>query len=308
MHPPLDQAIVLGAGLGTRLRPLTNHLPKPGVPLFHRPIAAHALRHLYNSGVRHAAVNTHYLADALEAELPQHLRPGLDLRFARERDLLGTGGGIRHAWSKLAADQHTVVMNGDIAFAPDLMRLMTIHRAKDAIATMVVRPHPHPETLGAIEIDEAGRVRRMLGKPDTQEALTAFMFTGVHAFAPRAFEQLPAEGCIIRRAYRRWVDEGERVYAVIDPAPWRDLGTHASYLAAHVERGDDPDAVHPEAIVRGEVTDSWVGPRAVVGADVRLERCVVWAETVVPSGTHTDALLGPFGVVTPLATPPARTD
>jgi hypothetical protein len=96
------QAVVLGAGLGTRLRPMTEHLPKPGVPLAHVPVAAHTIAHLVAAGVDAIAVNTHYLAEALEGALPQHVPEGSDRCASRARtELLGTGGGIRAAWSLL---------------------------------------------------------------------------------------------------------------------------------------------------------------------------------------------------------------
>ena len=145
------QAVVLGAGLGTRLRPMTEHLPKPGVPLAHVPVAAHTIAHLVAAGVDAVAVNTHYLAEALEGALPRHVPNGLTLRFSREAQLLGTGGGIRAAWALLDPEKPLLVMNGDILFRPDLRRAMAMHQERGALATMIVREHPEAHRLGASE-------------------------------------------------------------------------------------------------------------------------------------------------------------
>ncbi|MCA9575118.1 MAG: NDP-sugar synthase [Polyangiales bacterium] len=298
---PITQAVVLGAGLGTRLRPMTNHLPKPGVPLLQRPVAAHAIDHLARAGVRTVAVNTHYLAPALEELLPHHLPDGVRLRFSREESLLGTGGGIRAAWGKLNPREPLIVMNGDIVFQPDLLAAIGTHDAHDALATMVVRAHPEAQRLGAIDTDAAGRVVRLLGTPAGRDVANEWMFTGVHVLSPAVFELLPPEGCVIRRGYRGWVDEGLRVYAVPSAAPFRDVGTHAEYLGAHLD-ALDVDAgvaqVHPEAQVHPSavLTRSFVGAGARVGAGVVLRECVVWPGTLVTDSAER-AIIGPFGVL-----------
>lgn len=295
------QAVVLGAGLGTRLRPMTNHLPKPGVPLAHTPVAAHAIAHLLASGVRDVAVNTHYLAEDLEAVLPQHVPNGLSLRFSRETELLGTGGGIRAAWALLDPARPLVVMNGDILFRPDLRAAMALHQERDALATMIVRSHPEAERLGAIETDAQGRVVRLLGAPADRAPQDVWMFTGVHLLSPAVFQELPHEGCVVRQGYRHWVDAERGVFAVPSKASFRDVGTHQEYLAAHLDALDSEsvlDAVDPSAHlgVGAAVTRSWIGARAQVAAGVQLHECVVWPGTLVTESAAR-TIFGPFGAI-----------
>jgi mannose-1-phosphate guanylyltransferase len=297
----VTQAVVLGAGLGTRLRPMTEHLPKPGVPMLHKPVAAHAIHHLVAAGVRAVAVNTHYLAHALEDLLPAHVPPGVTLRFSREETLLGTGGGVRAAWARLDPTLPLLVMNGDILFQPDLTAVMQAHHQRGALATMVVRPHPEAQRLGAIETNADGRVVRLLGTPAERDATHEWMFTGVHLLAPAVFQRLPEAGCIIRRGYRAWVDEALPVYAVPSGVGFRDVGTHAEYLAAHLDALDqEPDvvAVHPSASVdpTAHVERTFVGEGARIGAGVHLRDCVVWPGTRVTQSAER-SLLGPFGVL-----------
>ncbi len=295
------QAVVLGAGLGTRLRPMTEHLPKPGVPLAHVPVAAHTIAHLVAAGVDAVAVNTHYLAEALEGALPRHVPNGLTLRFSREAQLLGTGGGIRAAWALLDPEKPLLVMNGDILFRPDLRRAMAMHQERGALATMIVREHPEAHRLGAIETAADGRVVRLLGAPAQRVPDSVWMFTGVHLLSPAAFHNLPREGCIVRQAYRHWVDAERPVYAQPSEASFRDVGTHAEYLAAHLDALDGEllaEPVHPSARL-GEgavVTRSWIGAGASVAPGVHLHECVVWPATEVRESASR-AIIGPFGVV-----------
>ena len=295
------QAVVLGAGLGTRLRPMTDHLPKPGVPLAHTPVAAHAILHLVLAGVRDVCVNTHYLADALEDTLPRHVPRGLTLRFSREDHLLGTGGGIRAAWATLDPSRPLIVMNGDILFRPDLDAAIQAHRERHALATMIVRSHPEPERLGAIDTDAQGRVVRLLGTPVERAPTDTWMFTGVHLLSPEAFHELPREGCIVREAYRHWVDAERAVYAQPSLSHFRDVGTHAEYLAAHLDALDSLGfeyAIHPSVrFGKGaSATRSWIGSDATLAPGVHLHECVVWPDTLVTESASR-AIFGPFGVI-----------
>lgn len=303
--------VVFAAGLGTRLRPLTDRLPKPAVPLLNRPLASYSLERLAALGIRRVALNTHHLGDAVRRELAPHVPPGVEARFVHEPTLLGTGGGLRNAVAHLGhAGEPIVVMNGDILFWPDLEAALALHRELDAIATVVLRPDPRARQLGALEIDEGGRVRRLLGKPDRPgEALSEHMFTGVHVLSARAIDDLPDEGCIIRSAYRRWVDAGATVGGVVDGGAWRDLGTPAEYLRASVEllRGElrwpsfTPHAralVHPAAQVGADaqLRETVVGAEARIDPGVRLERVIVWPGAHVTRDAE-DAILAPHAAL-----------
>lgn len=280
--------MVFAAGRGTRLEPLTAELPKPAVPVAHVPLVAYTLAHLARARVDRIRINLHHLAERLPEALDAHVPPEVRLQYFREERLLGTGGGLRHAFEAEPPRGPVVVMNGDIQFAPDIDRVLAPHLRADAIATMVLREHPDPARLGAVEIDVGGRVRRLLGRPDRRdERLRAYMFTGVHVLSPRAFRCLPREGCIIRTAYRAWIDRGETVIGVVEKGPFADLGTLDAYLDANVAFAEgkallEPPVVaapvHPDArLGRGaRVEASVVGPGAEIAPGVHLERSVVW--------------------------------
>ena len=302
------RAMVFAAGLGTRLRPMTELLPKPVVPLMHRPLCWYALDHLRRAGATDVVLNTHHLAGRVEEQVRAAPRlEGLAIRFAHEPSLLGTGGGVKHAaavqaralGSALGDDDLLIAFNGDVLFAPDLAAAIARHRALGAMATMIVREDPSAARYGAIELDADHRVRRMLAQPDG--SLRATMFTGVHVLSGRALRELPEEGCIVRQGYLRWLARGERIAAHVERAPWRDLGTPREYLAAHLDLlrgalrwpGLDPScAVNPEAKVHpsAALEETVVGPGARVEAGAKLTRCVVWSSTGV-GGSAADAIL-----------------
>jgi mannose-1-phosphate guanylyltransferase len=227
--------MLVAAGLGTRLDPLTRELPKAALPLANRPVAWFACDHLARSGIRDAVVNTHHLAERLRAQLEQHCPPGLSLRFVHEPRILGTGGGVRNAWQP-ADGEDLLVMNAKLVFAPCVARALQMHRESRAIATMVLRERPAGSGFAPVEVDGDGRVRRIRGGPGSpQPGLTPRIYTGVQLLSARAWRDLPADGDIIEHAYLAWLARGETVASVTEPAPWIDVGvTPRHYLEANL--------------------------------------------------------------------------
>ena len=287
------QAMLLAAGLGTRLQPLTDLRPKPIVPVANRPLGAFAMEHLARSGVRSIVANTHPQPDQVETALKAACPPSVALRFSREAILLGTGGGLKKAHLSFDDPQASViVMNGDTLFAPDLRHAYAQHLARGAVATMILRRTRNPERFGAIGIDEDGWVRTLLGVPTDPRVHEALMFTGVHILSSEAFSAMPESGCVIRTAYRQWVDGGAPVLGIIDDSPWADLGTVSEYQRLNLELASGSFAwpgVEPRdgCILPTSREASKNIRRSVIGADVdipeevTLDRCVVWSGTTI---------------------------
>lgn len=285
--------MLLAAGLGTRLRPLTDLRPKPIVPVANKPLGAFAMEHLARSGVRNIVANTHPQPEEVESVLKAACPEGVELRFSREAELLGTGGGLRRAQPLFAASQSSViVMNGDTLFAPDLNQALAEHESRGAVATMILRRTPEPARFGAIGVDRSGRVRSLLGTPPRDDVCEELMFTGVHILSPQAFGAMPASGCVIRSAYRRWVDEAALVLGIVDESPWADLGTVAEYHRVNLDLASGslpwpgvsarngcilPDGFDGSAQVRHSV----IGEGVRLEPGVRVDRCVVWPGVVV---------------------------
>lgn len=264
-------AMVLAAGLGTRLRPLTDELPKPAVPVLNRPLATATIEHLARSGAESVTFNTHHLADELRASLEPQVPGGVIARFVHEPVILGTGGGIRNAWLAAGQPDPFVVMNGDVLFAPDLVEALKRHVQLDAIATMVLRTVEDPERYGAVEIDSDARVRRLLGAPGDGAGLRKLMFSGAHILSARAVASLPEQGCVVRQGYRKWIDSGEVVAGFVDDTSWLELGTPNDYATAQLE------LLRSHAGLSGTRPGSLIDPTAAVDQAASLHNCVVGA-------------------------------
>ncbi len=227
------KAMVLAAGLGTRLRPLTNDRPKALVEVGGRPLITYALALLQHYRITDVVVNLHWHGGALRDALGDGSRFGLSIVYSEEHPLLDTGGGILRA-RPLLGDGDFVVMNSDTIVDLPLDRLIAHHRTRGAAATLVLRRDPEQARYGEIEIDADGRVRRFLGRPERiAMPLTAYMFAGVHVLSQRVFECMPSGGVfsITRQTYPAMLAAGAALHGfpfdgfwrVIDTATDRDL-------------------------------------------------------------------------------------
>ncbi len=292
----VNQAFILGAGLGTRLRPLTERLPKPLVPLFHRPLAEWAVAACEKTGIRRFAVNTHHLPEAWDDFGKER-----DVTLFHEPVLLETGGGLKNigAWM---GHEPVLVHNGDIFSTLPLEKLIAAHVASGLPVTLALRtegPARH------IALDSPGTrvtdIRNLLGRADGTH-----LFTGIYCVNPDFLDLIPAgEKIPVIPAFLELARRGRLGAVVLDEGVWLDLGDRDSYLQAHRELDLAP-AIHPSASVGpGAVIErSVVGPGAIVeaGAVVRdsviwpggrvsggavLDRCIVFSEAPV-TGSHQD--------------------
>lgn len=292
------KAMLLAAGLGTRLQPLTGRLPKPVVPLLDRPLASYGLEHLARSGVRDVVLNTHHLGETVRATLGhEHATPAgrLSLSYSHEPEILGTAGGIRQMLPH-AGGATFLVLNGDVLFAPDLDRAIDHHRSSGAIATLVVRRDPEARRYGAVEVDAAGVVHRLVGRGTSRATdVEPFMFTGVHVIEPDLARELPERGCIVRDVYAPLLERGAALAAYVEDAAWRDLGTVASYLETTLALAS---GVIPWPSVVASPGAAWIAPSAEVAPDAVLAPdVVVGAHARVLAGRLARAIVWPGVVV-----------
>ena len=285
------RAMLVTAGLGTRLRPLTDELPKPAVPVGHRPIAAYALELLQRLGVCDVVANTHHLPGVLERVLEPHVPAGVQLTFRHEPQILGTGGGLRAAWAP--SDSPFIAINGKVLYAPDLQAALRQHQDSGAIATMVLQQMPAGGGFAPVEVDSEHRIRRIRGQPGASDpALRACLYTGIQILAPRAHGDLPANGDLIDGAYRGWLERGERVQGFLDPAPFFDVGiTPGHYLRANLALLDGT-VRWPR--VEPDLRSCLCAATAQVSRDAQLKRSVIGAGAQVASGVRiTDSVVWP---------------
>jgi mannose-1-phosphate guanylyltransferase len=291
--------MVLCAGLGTRLRPLTERVPKPAVPVCGVPLVGWTLALLANAGVRRAVVNVHHLPDEMaEAARAAARRLGMELVVSREPVIAGTGGALREARAALAGADEILLVNGDVLFDVELAAVLDAHRSSGALATMVLLPMPAGATYAAVELDAGGAVRRIAGRfgPGADgAALTGWHFSGVHVISGALLDHVPAapfECDINRQVYPALMGRGA-VRGFVASGYWNDLGTPERYLAANRDvlagrvplarfAGSEPfgaAAAPPGGVLVGPGAridpDAVLTPPVLVGADATVEALAV---------------------------------
>jgi mannose-1-phosphate guanylyltransferase len=285
--------MIVAAGLGTRMRPLSALRPKPALPVRGLPVVAYGLALLAAAGVREVVINLHHLPGRLREAAERFAPPGMELRFSEEKELLHTGGALRRVADFLRESDPCVVLGGDMIADLDLAALVARHRDEGRAATLVLRDDPRAAQFGSIGVDAGGCIRRIARAFDLGGETRAGVYTWVNVFSARALDTLPE-----REVFNHLLDwlaprlaggaadvVGERLGP--EACQWEPIGTPAEYLAANLR----PHALsYLDADARARAL-GWrledelvVGPDAEIGAGARLERAVVWERERVPAG------------------------
>lgn len=289
----VQQAFVLGAGLGTRLKALTQHRPKPLIPVANRPLITYAFDHLIDAGVEKLVINTHWRADSYSHAFPEPVYRNSGLHFRHEApEVLETAGGIKNVEDLLSGGPFWVY-NGDIFSTLPLEPALRAHRDSRNEVTLVLRSKDGPlqvawERATGRVVDIGGR----LGHAGE------YLFTGIYLIEPDFFARIPAATKIsVVPIFCEMIRAGAKLGGVvIDDGQWFDLGTREQYLAVHSafanapERGAAPwiapsASVAPDAVITGA---SSIGAHAVIGSGAVVHDSVVWDEGEVAAGARLD--------------------
>jgi NDP-sugar pyrophosphorylase family protein len=245
------KAMILAAGLGTRLRPLTNERPKALVEVGGRTLLEIALERLRRFGVREVIVNTHHFAEMIPEYLARHGNFGMRIEISREAILLDTGGGLKKAaWFFLEGNSGApfFLHNVDVISTIDLARMARFHAESGALATLAVQPRATSRPLlfdgngelcgRRLEREEKTEMARPAENPD------ALAFAGIHVISPRIFSELTEEGVFsIIPAYLRLAGQGEKIVGFrADSYRWRDLGKPEHLKQAELELAESEPA------------------------------------------------------------------
>jgi mannose-1-phosphate guanylyltransferase len=311
MSPQIRKAFVLGAGLGARLRPLTNILPKPLLPIFGKPIITFALDHLRNVGVSQIAINTHHLAHHFDALFPRRCYPGLSIELFHEPELLETGGGIKNVegW---VGDEPFLVYSGDLVTDIDIRFLIDRHFEDGNDATLALRRTGlstsvayDAESRRVVDIVGALSQRSFRSDDPTNVPLTgSYDFAGISIWNPTLFDQIQA-GLRVSMAsvLIDWMRTGARIGGVLlDSNQWFNIGSRGEYFTVHeiIRReawspsylAEDvrawPPSLHSSArVAPGAITGtSWVGAECLVQSNVTLQNSFLWPGSKVWSNTR----------------------
>lgn len=294
----ITQAFILGAGLGTRMRPLTAGLPKPLVPIFQKPLITFAFDHLLAAGCTRLIVNTHHCPEAYGAaeEIPYR---GVPVHYRWEPVLLETGGGIANV-ADLLGDRPFLVYNGDILTDLPIPPLIEEHERAGNVVTLALRSGGGPQHIA---FDRAhGRIIDIRNQLQTG-AREEFLFTGVYAVEPAFFDWLQpgAKRSVIPSFLEMLRDGAQLGGIVLDGGHWWDVGTRAAYLQLHRELPSlefpnylVPDKqwrapVHPTARVEATAElrgCSVAGASVRIGAGAILQDTIVWPGAQIASRSH----------------------
>lgn len=233
------KAMILAAGLGTRLRPLTNTIPKPLLSVGSTPLIVWNLLLLRAAGIRDVIINLHYLGSMIEGMLGDGTDWDMQISYSQEPVLLGTGGALK-AVEEFFEGQPFLVMNGDTLIDLDISALRNFHDANGGVATLVLRDDPKAVQWGAVEVDTQGRILRIndcgLDKmnPPTVEHIR--MFAGVHILHPSIFEDVPTgRPFSIIDSYTRALADGSSLLEYVHTGYWSDIGTVERYTQAQAD-------------------------------------------------------------------------
>lgn len=280
------RAVVLAAGHGHRLRPLTDFAPKPLLPVQGESIAERTLRQLARLGCEEAAVNLHHMGDSIREHLGDSI-DGMPLTYSPEEQLLGTLGALGPLEEFLQPAELVVVVNGDSLCRWPLRRLIKRHRNSDAQVTMLVSRRLDPGPFGGgVRVDERGHVVAFRGPEGAAEKDRHRVFMGAHVFSPELLGELekgqPAD--FIADLYEPLVARGGIVGAVETNRPWHDMGTPRRYL-------DGVQDWVGRRLLPGIGSKSWLGEGVRLASSVKVRRSVVERDCRIHPGSHLEGSL-----------------
>jgi len=240
------KAMILAAGKGTRVRPMTHVLPKPMIPLVRKPVMEFLVEHLKANGITEIMVNTSHLAPVIEEYFRDGDRFGVQMAYSFEGDLvdgkiegkaIGSAGGMKKIQDFSGFfDETFVVLCGDALIDVDFAEVLRFHRERNSIATLVLRDVP-PEDVskyGVVETDASGRIVQFQEKPSREEAVSSTINTGIYIFEPEVLEYIPSgvEFDIGSQLLPELVRSGQSIYGITRPFAWLDIGSVPDYWEA----------------------------------------------------------------------------
>lgn len=290
------QAFILGAGLGTRLAPLTHILPKPLMPVFQKPLIQHTMDHYIRCGASEFMVNISCLPLMWERAFPEPTYRGCPVSFSEEESPMDSGGGVKKIMPWVKPGEPLLVHNGDILTDIPLADLLAEHKRRGNMVTLALRSVDGKRNVGFDE--ETGAItdmRHALGvNPGTHQ------FAGVYLMEPEVAELFPEDDVFsIVPVWLELIKQGKVGGVVFDWANWHEIGSPAGYIDTMMEL-TSRERIHPTASISAAADlgeDCVVGQDAVIPAGVVMDDCIVWPRTHVAPGTYRRCILTPRIVV-----------
>lgn len=271
--------MILAAGYGTRLWPLTIDRAKPALPFMGRPLVGYVAEYLASYGYREVAVNLHHRPESVRAALGDGSRFGVRLTYVEEPVILGTGGALDNARDFFATGEPFVVINGKLATDIDLDAALRTHRETGALATLVLRANPARERYSTVDVRD-GLVHGFGAHPRASvsdgDADAPLMFTGIQILEPRIFEFIPRGvfSHTTSEAYPQAIARGEKIAAHVARGQWHELSTIQRYLDTSI------------ALMRDEGRAVEIGADSHVEPGAEVSDAVLWENVHVERGAR----------------------
>ncbi|RKD24960.1 hypothetical protein BEP19_03745 [Ammoniphilus oxalaticus] len=280
------KAIILAGGKGTRLRPLTTHLPKPMVPLLNRPCMEYSIMLLRKHGITDIGVTVQYLGDEIKDYFGDGSKWGVNIHYFDENEPLGTAGGVKNAESFL--DERFLVISGDALTDFNLTQAIEFHEQNEAMVTMLMKEVDDPTQYGVIETDTSGRITRFLEKPTWNQVFSHTVNTGIYILEPAIFSyyERNQKFDFSKDLFPMLLAANERLYGINLDGYWSDIGSLSVYRETQFDMLDGKVEVEllakeiaPGIFVENEVSieDSanlegpiYIGTNSVISSQVKL--------------------------------------
>ena len=284
-------AILLVGGFGTRLMPLTKNTPKPMLTVAGIPVTEHQIAMAKSAGITEIVLATSYLSEVFTPYFGDGSKWGIKIKYAVEKEPLGTGGAIRNAAQLLDTHESVVVLNGDVLSSHNLTEQIRQHESHDADITLHLTQVEDARAFGCVPTDSDGRVTAFLEK--MENPVTNQINAGCYVFNPRVISAIPLDTVVSveRETFPQLVASGAKVFGYVESAYWLDIGTPRALLKASIDivkRSGDflamPGArIDPSAVITG---GSCIGVNSIVGAGAVLDGSIVEAGCEIGSNSR----------------------
>ena len=290
-------AILLVGGFGTRLMPLTKNTPKPMLTVAGVPVTEHQLAMAKAAGITEIVLATSYLSEVFIPYFGDGSKWGMKIKYAVEKEPLGTGGAIRNAAKLLDTNESVVILNGDVLSSHKLSEQIRQHEAHDADVTLHLTQVEDARAFGCVPTDSDGRVSAFLEK--MENPITNQINAGCYVFNPRVISTIPLDTVVSveRETFPQLVAKSAKVFGYLENAYWLDIGTPRALLKASVDivkRSGDylampGSTIDPTAVITG---GSCIGPNSTVGAGAVIDGSIIEAGCVIgPNAAITDSFV-----------------
>lgn len=280
--------MVMAAGEGRRLRPLTSVVAKPALPVANEPVMGHLLRRLASQGIRNVIANTCHLSDQMQSVFADGNAWGVDLSWSVETELAGTAGGVKRCDEFLRADGGAfLVLSGDGMHDVDLTALIAEHERTNALVTLALIEVDDPSEYGVVVLDDDGQITKFQEKPAPGTELSRLSNTGIYVCSPEVLDLIPAgeEYDFGTQGFPTWLADGKRLQGLKVDAYWNDIGGHDAYNAGNIAAVDGTFGTAGDDSPYGP--NVLVAPTASIGADVQFTgSCIVGPGATIGDGSH----------------------